>query len=341
MKRSENKMYKVAVIGFGYWGPNIVRNFLIHPECEVKYISDFNSNARKRAATNYPDIEITDNSDIIFADNEIDIIAIVTPVSTHYALAKMALEAGKHVFIEKPMVQTVVQADDLIRISKEKNLVGCVDHTFLFTSAVMKIKEIVDSGEIGDITYFDSVRVNLGLFQHDVNVMWDLTPHDLAILFHITEQQPNAVTASGVDHLNNGLVDVSYLTLHYNNKMIANFHSNWLSPIKVRKILIGGTKKMIVFDDMEPSEKIKIYDKGIDVKVPEHKYQLLVNYRLGDVLSPNIFPTEALKLEVNNFIDHIKSRSFHCDNDLVHGRNIVKILETADKALKMGKRVSI
>ena len=237
------------------------------------------------------------------------------------------------------MVETVAQADDLIRIAKEKNLIGVVDHTFLFTAAVMKIKEIVDSGEIGDMTYFDSVRVNLGLFQHDVDVIWDLAPHDLSILFYITDERPTAVTANGVDHLDNGLVDVAYLTLHYNNNMIANFHVNWLSPVKVRKILIGGTKKMIVYDDMEPSEKIKIYDKGINVTEPEEIHQLLVKYRSGDMLAPNISPTEALKLEVSDFIEQVKLNTLDSDNDLVHGRHVVEILEASNRSLKSNERV--
>jgi predicted dehydrogenase len=334
-------MYKVAIIGFGYWGPNIVRNFSNHPDCEVKYICDFSKDARNRAKMLYSDVDIIDNPNNIFSDESIDIVAIVTPVSTHYDLAIKTLNSGKHVFIEKPMVETVAQADDLIRISREKNLVGVVDHTFLFTGAVKKIKEIVDSGEIGDITYFDSVRVNLGLFQHDVNVIWDLAPHDLSILFHITEERPNAVTANGVDHLNNGLVDVAYLTLHYNINMIANFHVNWLSPVKVRKILIGGTKKMIVFDDMEPSEKIKIYDKGINVTEPEEIHQLLVKYRSGDMMAPNVSPTEALKLEVNDFIDQVKSNSMYSDNDLMHGRHVVEILEASKNSLKREGKVFV
>ena len=334
-------MYNIAVIGFGYWGPNIVRNFSNHPECKVKYICDLDGDARERAASNYPNIEIIDDPNIIFTDSEIDIVAIVTPVSMHYQLAKNALKAGKHIFLEKPMVETLSQADDLIRIAKEKNLIGVVDHTFLFTAAVMKIKEIVDSGEIGDITYFDSVRVNLGLFQHDVDVIWDLAPHDLSILFHLMDKWPNAVTANGVSHLDNGLVDVAYLTLHYDRNMIANFHVNWLSPVKVRKILIGGTKKMIVFDDMDPSEKIKVYDKGIDVTKPEEIHKLLVKYRSGDMLAPNISPTEALKLEVNDFIEQVKSGTSESNNTLIHGREVVGILEASNRSLNESKKISI
>lgn len=334
-------MHNIAIIGFGYWGPNIVRNFSNHPECEVKYICDLDGDARERAASNYPNIEIIDDPNIIFSDNEIDIVAIVTPVSTHYSLAKSALEAGKHIFLEKPMVETISQAEILINLAKDNNLVGVVDHTFLFTGAVMKIKEIVNSGEIGEITYFDSVRVNLGLFQHDVDVIWDLAPHDLSILFYITDERPTAVTANGVDHLDNGLVDVAYITLHYDSNIIANFHVNWLSPVKVRKILIGGTKKMIVYDDMEPSEKIKVYDKGITVTEPEEIHKLLVKYRSGDMLAPNISPTEALKLEVSNFIEQVKLNTLDSDNDLMHGRHVVEILEASSRSLKKNERISL
>ncbi len=334
-------MKNIGIIGFGYWGPNIVRNFSNHSECEVRYICDVGKKARDRARASYTNIDVIDDPNIIFSDNDIDIVAIVTPVSTHYPLAKMALKAGKHIFLEKPMVGTLTQADDLIRIAKEKNVVGVVDHTFLFTGAVMKIKEIIDSGEIGDIIYFDSVRVNLGLFQNDVDVIWDLSPHDLSILFHITNIRPIAVTANGVDHLNNGLVDVAYLTLHYESDMIANFHVNWLSPVKVRRLLIGGTKKMIVYDDMEPSEKIKIYDKGINVTEPEKIHQLLIKYRVGDMLAPNISPTEALRLEVNDFINQINSNSKNSNNNLNHGRNIVEILEASNRSLKDKKRINL
>ena len=236
------------------------------------------------------------------------------------------------------MVETVPQSSDLIQIAKEKNLVGVVDYTFLFTNAVMKIKEIIDSGEIGDITYFDSVRVNLGLFQHDVDVIWDLAPHDLSILFHITEERPNAVTANGVDHLNNGLVDVAYLTLHYKRNMIANFHVNWLSPVKVRKILIGGTKKMIVYDDMDPSEKIKIYDKGITmVDDPNEVYKMLVGYRTGDMLSPQIETSEALLEGANHFIECINSSTRPITDGEI-GLGVVEIAAAATKSMKQQGR---
>lgn len=332
-------MYKIGVIGFGYWGPNIVRNFITHPKCDLKYICDFGKQACSRAKSKYPNTNIINDPEIIFSDKDVDIVAIVTPVSTHYELAKKALLSGKHIFVEKPMVERLSEANDLIDIANKKKLIGVTDHTFLFTGAVMKIKEIIDSGEIGDITYFDSVRVNLGLFQHDVDVIWDLAPHDLSILFYLFDERPLSITANGVDHLDNSLVDVAYLTLNYKSKMIANFHVNWLSPVKVRKILIGGTKKMIVFDDMEPSEKIKIFDKGIDVKEPEEIYKLLVNYRSGDMLAPNISPTEALKLEIESFINQIETKTQSSKNDLVNGRNVVEILEVSSQSLKQSKKI--
>ncbi|MGR3303158.1 MAG: Gfo/Idh/MocA family protein [Candidatus Scalindua sp.] len=334
-------MFHIAVIGFGYWGPNIIRNFAAHPDCHVKYICDMNNDARNRAKDLYPNIEVIDNQELIFQDSEIDIVAIVTPVSTHFELAKKALESGKHIFLEKPMVGTVKEADELIRLAKQKGLIGVVDHTFLFTGAVRKIKEIVDSGEIGEITYFDSVRVNLGLFQHDVDVIWDLAPHDLSILFYITKERPVAVTASGVSHIDNSLVDVAYLVLHYQNAMISSFHVNWLSPIKVRKILVGGTKKMIVYDDMATNEKIKVYDKGITVTKPEEIHKLLVQYRSGNMVAPNFSTIEALKHSVNSFINQINGEERSSLNDLNRGKEIVEILAASDQSLQKKERVTI
>lgn len=327
------KKYKIGVIGFGYWGPNIVRNFHNHPDCEVKFICDNNENAINRAQKAYSDIKIVKDSQILFNDNEIDIIAIITPLSSHFNLAKEALEAGKHVFLEKPMTENTEQAKILTSLAKEKNLIGVVDHTFLFTGAVKKIKEIIDSGEIGEIYYFDSVRVNLGIFQNDIDVIWDLAPHDLSILFYLTDKFPIGITANGVDHLNNGLVDGAYLTLHYENKMIANFHVNWLSPVKIRRILIAGSKKMIVYDDMELSEKVKIYDKGIMKSSLEDIHQLLVDYRSGSMLAPNISTTEALKTEIDDFIISINNKNIKPINNFESGSKIVSILEKSKISL--------
>ena len=332
-------MYNVGVIGFGYWGPNIVRNFIQNKDCNVKYICDKNQNSLDRAKNLYPTINIISDSEEIFQDNKIDIVCIVTPVKNHFKLAKRALESGKHIFLEKPMVQSIEEADILIELAKNNSLVCAVDHTFLFTGSVEKIKDIIESGEIGDVLYFDSTRINLGLFQHDVNVIWDLAPHDLSILFHITNYKPTAITANGVDHLNSGLVDIAYLTLHYENNMIANFHVNWLSPVKIRRLIIGGSKKMLIYDDMEPSEKIKIYDKGIEIKKPEEIHKLLVNYRSGDIVVPKISSKEALKNEIESFIENIRCGENSFINDMQNGRKIIEVLEASNISIQNKKRV--
>jgi predicted dehydrogenase len=335
-------MYNVAVVGYGYWGPNIVRNFNHHPSCEVKYICDLNDNNLKRARELYSDIEIISEFDKIINDNSINIVAIVTPVSTHFELAFRVLKSNKHLFIEKPMVQSSKEADILINIANDNNLVGVVDHTFLFTGSVKKIKEIIDSGEIGELVYFDSTRVNLGIFQNDIDVIWDLAPHDLSILFYIKDEMPTTVNANGVDIVNNGLVDIAYLNLEYDHNMIANFHLNWFSPIKIRRIIIGGSKKMIVFDDMETSEKIKVYDSGISVKSNQEEIRnLQISYRTGDMYSPQISPTEALKCEIDEFIDTVQGRLNKKKNDLIEGKKIVRILEKAKTSLEKNSKVML
>ena len=336
-------MYNIAVIGYGYWGPNIVRNFNKHSLCQVSYICDIDENNLSRARNDYAQIETINDPEIIFDDKNVDIVAIVTPVSSHYRLAKKTLLSGKHLFIEKPMVDNLENAIELIQIAKQNNLTGIVDHTFLYNSAIIKIKEIIDSGELGEILYFDSTRINLGNFQNDVDVIWDLAPHDLSILFYLIDQMPKHIMASGSDHLNNGLVDIAYLTLTYDNKMIANFHLNWLSPVKIRRIIIGGIKKMILFDDLKVTEKIKIYDKGIDIiKDQDQIHDLFINYRSGDVISPNISNSEALKIEIDEFINHIhcKSKSL-LRNDIRNGKKVVEALEGAKKSLLSKERISL
>ena len=336
-------MNNVAIVGFGYWGPNIARNFYNHPTCELKYICDLNDNNLKRAEELYPDIESTPDFDKIINDDSINIVAIVTPVSTHFELAMRVLKSKKHLFLEKPMVQSSKEADTLISLAKSNNLVGVVDHTFLFTGSVKKIKDIVDSGEIGDIIYFDSTRVNLGIFQHDIDVIWDLAPHDLSILFYINDNIPTSVSANGVDILNNGLVDIAYLNLEYEDDMISNFHLNWFSPVKIRKIIIGGSKKMIVFDDMKTSEKIKVYDSGINIKNDQEDiHNLQISYRTGDMYSPQISPIEALKSEVDEFVHAVEGKQQNNKkNSLNEGKKIVKILEKAKVSLENNSKVAL
>jgi predicted dehydrogenase len=326
-------MIRIAVIGYGYWGPNIVRNFNNAEFAEVISICDMNPDMLKRARKAYPHIGLTSRNEEILSAPNIDAVAIVTPVFTHFDIAKKALQNGKHVFVEKPFTSTVAQAQELVELADKNNLKIMVDHTFLFTSAVRKIKELMDDGTLGDLFYFDSIRVNLGLFQHDVNVIWDLAPHDLAIMDYLIKEKPTAIVATGESHFNHGLEDVAYVTIYFPNKVIAHFNVNWLSPVKVRTTLIGGQKKMLVWNDLEADNKIKIYDKGVEVRNGGSIYDLLVSYRSGDMWSPKVDQVEALKIETENFVDcviHNKSPI----NDGVSGLRIVKLLEASNQSLK-------
>src|SRR5438132_6403517 len=283
-------MLKLGVIGYGYWGPNIVRNFASHPDCRVVAIYDKSPEAVTRALRRYPAVPAASDLDDITGSPEIDAVAIVTPVSTHYDLAKKALENGKHVFVEKPFTATSAQAEELIELADRKNLQIMVDHTFLFNGAVRKIKELVDAGVLGPLYYYDSTRVNLGLFQHDVNVIWDLAPHDLSIIDYLIGLEPELVVATGGAHLN-GLADLSYITLYFPKNIIAHLNVNWLSPVKVRTTLVGGERKMLVWNDLEPSEKVKVYDKGVEAGTRQGVYDLLMSYRSGDMWAPRVDQT--------------------------------------------------
>jgi len=329
---------RVGVIGYGYWGPNIVRDFAALDQCELVAVCDKSPAALKRAARAYPGIQATKDFSDVLRSPDIDAVAIVTPVWTHFELAKAALENGKHVFVEKPFTSTAQQAEQLIELADRKNLRIMVDHTFLFSGSVRKIRELVDAGTLGDLYYFDSTRVNLGLFQHDVSVVWDLAPHDLSIMDHILGARPEAVVATGGRHFN-GLADMAFITVFFPNNLIAHINVNWLSPVKVRTTLIGGKDKMLVWNDLEPDEKIKVYDKGVDVTSGESVYDLLVSYRSGDVWAPKVDPTEALKLELGSFVDCIL-KGQQPSNDGAAGLRVVKLLEAAEQSLKeRGKTV--
>ena len=331
-------MLKAGVIGYGYWGPNIVRNLNANPNISVKKVCDLSDDRLKIVRGLYNDIETTKVSNDILIDTHLDLIAIVTPVFTHYELVKKALLNGKHIFVEKPFTSTSAQAEELIEIAEKKNLKIIVDHTFLFTGAVRKMREFIDNGMIGNLYYYDSVRVNLGLFQHDINVIWDLAPHDISIMnYLISDLKPVSVNAVGAEHFNRGLEDVAYLTVRYENNFIAHFHVNWLSPIKVRYTLVAGDKKMLVWNDMLTDEKIKVYDKGVRVNTADGIYNLLVQYRSGDMYSPKIPNIEALKLETEYLVDYIMNNK-KIDNDGVAGLNVVRILEAANKSLKNNGR---
>src|SRR3984957_17321450 len=323
---------KFGVVGYGYWGPNVVRNLDRLDETRVVAVCDKSPAAQRKVAKAYPDVRVTDDPAELLTSTEIDAIAVITPVWTHYELAKAALEHGKHVFVEKPFTSNRAQAEELVELAAKKNLKIMVDHTFLFTGAVKKIRQVLKEGTLGSLYYYDSTRVNLGLFQHDVNVLWDLAPHDLSIIDHLIPESPEAVSATGQTHLN-GHEDVAFITIYFPNKIIAHINVNWLSPVKVRTTLIGGEKKMLVWNDLEADEKIKIYDKGVNVTSREGLYSLLVNYRSGDMWSPQVEQIEALKQELAYFVDCIANDKTPF-NDGAAGLRVVKLLEAANQSVK-------
>jgi predicted dehydrogenase len=330
--RMSGTMIKCGVIGYGYWGPNVVRNLPSVEECQVVTIAETRPAAQKRAQSAYPGINITANASEVMASSKIDAVAIVTPVWTHYSLAKTALENGKHVFVEKPFTSNAAQGEELVNLAQQKNLRIMVDHTFLFTGAVRKICQLLDEGTLGKLYYYDSTRVNLGLFQHDINVLWDLAPHDLSIMDYLIKAKPEAIVATGQSHLN-GLEDVAFMTLYFPEKVIAHINVNWLSPVKVRTTLVGGEKRMLVWNDLEADEKIKVYDKGVKITNPEGVYELLVNYRSGDMWAPHLEQVEALRQELSYFVNCILTGQ-EPSNDGCAGLRVVKMLEAASESLK-------
>ncbi len=327
-------MINIAVIGCGYWGPNLIRNFSTTPGARLAAVCDLNETRLKKAREQNPGLHTTADYAALLAREDLDAVAIATPVSSHFPLAKQALEAGKHVLVEKPMTATVAQAEELVALAAEKNLVLMVDHTFAYTSAVRKIKELVDGGDLGQLLYYDSVRINLGLFQHDVNVLWDLAVHDLAIMDFALGQEPVAVSATGLAHLAGQHEDVAYLTCFFESSLIAHFHLNWLSPLKIRRTIIGGDRKSIVYDDLEPSEKLKIYDRGatLNEKTPESVHRTLVDYRMGDMWAPHLGQGEALRAESTHFIECIEQGKTPI-TDGQAGLRVVRILEAANQSL--------
>jgi predicted dehydrogenase len=329
---SRSNIVKFGAIGYGYWGPNVVRNLDGLDGAQVVSIADKSSAARGRAAKAVAGVNITADANDIITSPEIDAVAIITPVWTHFELAKAALENGKHVFVEKPFTSNAAQAEELINLAARKNLQIMVDHTFLFTGAVRKIKQLLQEDSLGKLYYYDSTRVNLGLFQHDVNVIWDLAPHDLSIMDYLIEGNAETIVATGQTHLN-GHEDVAFITLYFPNEVIAHINVNWLSPVKVRMTLIGGEKKMLVWNDLEADEKIKVYDKGVKVTNKEGVYNLLVNYRSGDMWAPHLEPVEALRQELGYFVECITKNQTPF-NDGLAGLRVVKMLEAANHSLR-------
>lgn len=331
-------MIKVGVIGYGYWGPNLVRNFIENAGWQLISVCDQQPQRLVQMQRRYPSVEALTNWRDLVADARIDVVAIATPVGTHFELGIAAIRAGKHVLIEKPMAGNSEEARRLIDEAERQNVLLMVDHTFIYTGAVRKIKELVSNGSLGEIYYYDSVRANLGLFQHDVNVIWDLAVHDLAILQYVLPGQPVAVSATGLSHIPGGREDVAYVTLFFDNQLIAHLHVNWLAPVKVRRTLLGGSSKMIVYDDLEPSEKVKVYDRGITLtNEPESIYQLKVGYRAGDMWAPQLDLTEALKVEVNHLLECIRSGK-RPRSDGVSGWQVVRLLEAAAESMTLQGR---
>jgi predicted dehydrogenase len=335
-------MIGIAVVGYGYWGPNLVRNIADIPGLKLVSVCDLSLDRLAGMQARYPTVEITDNFDEILRDRRIHAVAIATPVSSHFQLAMKALMAGKHVFVEKPMAASSDEARRMVEEAARRGLVLAVDHTFIHTGAVRKMREIADSG-LGDVYYYDSVRVNLGLFQHDVSVIWDLAVHDLSIMDYVLREKPVAVSATGMSHVAGEPENIAYLTLFFEGKLMAHVHVNWLAPVKVRRTLIGGSTKMIVYDDLEPSEKIKVYDKGITLngnpqKNGEKIHQMLVGYRTGDMYAPKLDMTEALSRELTQFMECIQTNGQPVADGHA-GLRVVRILEAATQSLAQRGRV--
>jgi predicted dehydrogenase len=327
-------MIKIGLIGFGYWGPNLARNFSVNPNLELAAICDFSGDRLAKAQRFYPRARLCTTVDEFFRIRELDAIAIATPVATHFELAKRALETSRHVWLEKPMTDKIAQAEELIDLAQRSNKTLLVDHTFVYTGAVRKIKQLIDQGELGRLMYYDSTRVNLGLFQQDINVIWDLAPHDISIMDYLMPMRKQAVSATGLHFFGNGLVPKSLLTVYLEGDLVAHINVSWVSPVKIRQTLIGGTSKMIVYDDTQPSEKVKIYDKGVELNSSskEEIYHLKVQYRVGDMYSPKVEDHEALALETEHFIDCVSNAK----TPLTGGREgleVVKVLVAAQESL--------
>lgn len=326
-------MLNAGLVGFGYWGPNIARNVNACGQFNLLAISDTDSSRQNVAGRAYPGATICGDANDIFSDPRIDAVFIATPVRSHFELGMAALKAGKHVLLAKPMTETAAQSESLINEAAKRNLILCVDHTFLFSGAVRKLKEIVSTGELGDIYYYDSVRINLGLFQPDVNAIWDLAVHDLSILNYVLPERPIAVSATGISHVQGNPENMAFLTLFFEGNTVAHINVNWLAPVKVRHTLIGGAKKMIVYNDLEPTEKVKVYDTGVTVGDDKDQIRKVVqDYRTGDMWAPQIDRTEPLNVEMIEFAEAIKNgQSTVADGS--EGLSVVRTLEAATKSM--------
>lgn len=321
----------IGIIGYGYWGPNLVRNFASLTSAAVVGVSDLNETRTAECRRLYPGTFVTTNADELILDPRVDAIAVATPVQTHFRLALKALQAGKHVLVEKPLAKTAFEVRRLINEAQKRNLVLMVDHTFLYTPAIAKIRQLIAERALGKIYYYDSIRSSLGLFQNDVNVIWDLAVHDVSIVRHILEEEPVAVSATAVSHVTGCPENMAHLALFFSSSCVAHVSVNWLSPVKLRQTLLGGSKKMVVYDDLEPTEKIKVYDKGITVS-PESSHQARIGYRAGDMWAPHLPAKEALQTEVAHFIDCIRNGTAPMTSG-TSGLQVVQILEAASLSI--------
>lgn len=330
---------RVGVIGCGYWGPNLVRNLARHPHSEILAVCDTRYERATRIGAEYRVPTITDQPGELTHAPDLDLVVIATPSFTHFDLAREAILAGKHVLVMKPITTRADQAEELCALAERQGVVLAVDHTFVFTSAVRRMRELIQSGEIGELYYFDSVRINLGLIQTDINVIWDLAPHDVSIMDYLIAQDPVSVTAVGAAHGGSPTENIAYVTVRYAGSLLGHVHVNWLAPAKVRRTIVGGAKRMLIYDDMEASEKLKIYDKGFSVtSAPESEYQLMISYRTGDMHAPQLGTREALAEETDNVVRAIQGKE-QLVADGWAGWRVVRILEAAQRSIASGGAV--
>ena len=342
-------MTTVGIIGCGYWGPNLLRNFSENEGAELRWMCDLDARRLSALGRRYPSVETTRDHRQLIADPRLDAVVISTPVGTHYQFAKEALVAGKHVLVEKPLTASAREGEELVELADRNGLTLMVDHTFIYTGAVRRIKELVEGGDLGDLLYFDSTRINLGLFQPDINVVWDLAPHDLSIMDYVIDRRPRAVSATGSSHIRAGIENIAYVMLRFPDDFIAHFHFNWLAPVKIRRTLIAGSLKMIVYDDIEPVEKVRVYDSGVTAASAgppdggaeddrEAAYRTLVSYRTGDVWVPKLDSTEALTHVSAEFLESmIDKRAPLTDGSA--GLRVVRLLEAAQESINQGGKL--
>lgn len=334
----------MGVIGCGYWGPNLIRNFARNHETQVHAVCDNRYERATRVGGEYRVPTVTDRADEVLKAPDIDLVVIATPSFTHYELARAAIQAGKHVLVMKPLATRVDHAEELCMLADRQGTLLAVDHTFVFTGAVRKMKQLIASGEIGELYYFDSVRINLGLIQTDVNVIWDLAPHDVSIMDHLIGEEVTAVSATGACHGGNPTENIAYVNVHFGASLLGHIHVNWLAPAKVRRTIVGGSKRMMIYDDMEPSEKLKVYDKGFLIsqdKSPETEYQWMISYRSGDMHAPQLDTREALAVEVDNIVQAIRGK-VPLVVDGVAGWRVVRILDAAQQSIEQdGARIVV